>query len=152
MLAGLMQRIRLTAQAKTGLSPAVIVLAVVALIAAGTTFVLLIFTAFIWLAERYTPLTAALILVAFFLLVTILAAVGVLMAQRRTVAQAQLALQSRSAAPWLDPSMLGVALQVGRNIGLRRVVPLVAAGVLAAGFAKEWLRDRPDEEFDDSEA
>jgi hypothetical protein len=37
-------------------------------------------------------------------------------------------------------------LQVGRNIGLRRIVPLVAAGVLAAGFAKEWLRERPADE------
>ena len=35
-----------------------------------------------------------------------------------------------------------MVFQVGRTIGLRRIVPLVAAGVLAAALAKEWFRDR----------
>ena len=152
MLSGWVRYLKLTAQAKTGLSPAVVVLAIVALIGAAVTFVLIIFSAFIWLAERYTPLTAALILAGFFFLVTVLAAVGALMVQRRTVSQAQLALQARSHATWLDPSMLGVMLQVGRSVGLRRVLPLVAAGVLAAGFAREWMRDPATDEVEpDSE-
>jgi hypothetical protein len=115
-------------------------------ICAATTFVLLIFSAFIWLAERYSPLTAALILTGAFLLITILAAIGAVLAQRRTAQQAAVALAARGGTPWLDPSMLGIMLQVGRNIGMRRIVPLLAAGLLAAGFAREWLRDRPDED------
>lgn len=150
MLAGLMRHIRLTAQAKTGFSPALVVLAVIALICAATTFLLLVFTAFIWLTDHYTPLTAALILSGSFLLVTILAALGAVIVQRRTAQQAAVALATRRSAPWLDPSMLSVVLQVGRGIGMQRIVPLVAAGVLAAGFAKEWLRDRPDDPDDES--
>lgn len=152
MLSGWVRYLRLTAQAKTGLSPAVVVLAIVALVGAITTFVLIVFSAFIWLAEQYTPLTAALILAAFFLLITILASVTALMAQRRTVSHAELALQTRSHAAWLDPSILGVMLQVGRSVGLRRLLPLVAAGFLAAGFAREWMREPPaDETEPDSE-
>ena len=44
------------------------------------------------------------------------------------------------------PRLLGLLFQVGRTIGLRRIAPLVAAGFLAAALAKEWLRDRPDED------
>lgn len=149
MLSGWLRRLRLTAIAKTGFSPALAVLAAVAAICAATTFFLLVFAAFIWLTTHYQPLTAALILTGFFLAVTIMAGIGVVMVQRRTAERAALALQSRASTPWLDPAMLGVMMQVGRNIGLRRIVPLVAAGVLAAGFAKEWLRDRSDEPEDD---
>jgi hypothetical protein len=143
MLNGMARYLRLTAQAKTGLSPAVIVFAILALISAITTLLLLVFSAFIWLADHYTPLTAALVLAAFFLLITILAAIGVVIAQRSAAKRAEVALAARGAKPWLDPSMLGLALQLGRNIGLRRIVPLVAAGLLAASFAREWLRERP---------
>jgi hypothetical protein len=52
----------------------------------------------------------------------------------------------RSQSPWFDPATLGIALQVGRSIGLRRIAPLAAAGVLAAALAKEWFRDRSDDE------
>ena len=145
MLSGLVRYLRLTAQAKTGVSPVVVVCAVLASIGAITTFVLLVFSAFIWLASHYTPLTAALILSGFFLLLTILMGIGAVMAQRRTAERAEVALAARGGKPWLDPSMLGLALQFGRSIGMRRIVPLVAAGVLAAGFAKEWLR-RPDDD------
>jgi len=148
MLSGLVRYLRLMAQAKTGLSPVVVVLAILALIGAATTFILVVFSAFIWLAEHYTPLTAALILVAFFFLVTVLAAVGAMMAQRRTASQAELALQARSRAAWLDPSTLAMVLQVGRSVGLRRILPLVAAGILAACFAREWMREPPTDEID----
>jgi hypothetical protein len=150
MLSGFGRYLRLTAVAKKGLSSSLVVFALVAALCAATTFVLVVFAAFIWLAQRYSPLTAALILCAFFLLAAILAAVAAVMAQRRTVERANVALAARHATPWLDPSMLGVMLQVGRGIGLRRIVPLLAAGVLAAGFAKEWLRERPADEVDES--
>jgi ABC-type Na+ efflux pump permease subunit len=146
MFSGLVRYLRLTAQARTGVSPAVVICAAIALISAVTTFLLLVFSAFIWLTHHYTPLTAALILTGFFLLITILAGIGVVIAQRRTAQRAAVALAARGAKPWLDPSVLSLALQLGRNIGLRRILPLVAAGVLAAGFAKEWLRDRPTED------
>jgi hypothetical protein len=40
-------------------------------------------------------------------------------------------------------------VQIGRAIGWRRLVPLAAVGVLAAGIAKEWLaHSRPTREAD----
>jgi hypothetical protein len=151
MLTGWVNYLQLKAKVKTGFSPAVAVFAVIAVIASAMTFILLIFTAFIWLAERYSALTAALILSLFFLLIAILAAVCALMTQRRVVERAKLALEARSNSPWLDPTMVATMLQLGRSVGLRRIVPLVAAGFLAAGFAKEWLRDRTAEEAEASE-
>jgi hypothetical protein len=59
-----------------------------------------------------------------------------------------LALAARSQTPWLDPKYLGVGMQIGRAIGWRRLVPLAAVGILAAGIAKEWIgRNRPADEI-----
>jgi hypothetical protein len=145
MFKGLVNHVRLTARARTGLSTAVVVCALLAAIAAAVAFVFFLFAAFIWLAERYTPLTAALVLAAGFLLLAILCALIAVIVQRRTSEQAKQALAVRSQSPLLDPGMIGILFQVGRAIGLRRIAPLVAAGFLAAALAKEWFRDRPDE-------
>lgn len=144
MLSGWVHHLQLKAKARTGLSPAVVVLALVAAIAIAAASVLFVVAAFIWLAEQYSALTAALVLGLFFLLIAILAALGALIAQRRTIDRAKLALEARSQSPWLDPGTIGLLFQVGRTIGLRRIAPLVAAGFLAAALAKEWFRDRPD--------
>jgi hypothetical protein len=143
MFKGLVNHVRLTARAKTGLSTAVVVSALVAATAAMVAFVFFVFAAFIWLAERYTPLTAALVLAAGFLLLAILCALLAVIFQRRTSEQAKQALAVRSQSPLLDPGMIGIMLQIGRAIGLRRIAPLVAAGFLAAALGKEWFRDRP---------
>lgn len=148
MFTGVMQNLRLRAEAKTGLSTAVVVFALVTAIAVVAAFVFFVFAVFIWLAERYSPLTAALIVAVAFVLIAILCALGAVMAQRRTSERARRALALRSQSPWLDPATLGIALQVGRSIGLRRIAPLAAAGVLAATLAKEWFRDRPDDAAD----
>lgn len=146
MLTGVMQNLRLRAEARTGLSTAVVVFALVTAIAAVAAFVFFVFAAFIWLAGLYGPLTAALIVAAAFVLIAILCAVGAVMAQRHTSARAKRALAVRSQSPWLDPATLGIAMQIGRSIGFRRIAPLAAAGFLAAALAKEWFRDRPDNE------
>ena len=105
-------------------------------------FVLLI--AFIWLAERYDPLTAAMALAGLFLLATIVAAISCLWSRRRTIKQAELALAARRPAIWLDPKVLGGAIQAGRAVGWRKLVPLLAVGMLAAGVGMEWFgRERP---------
>jgi hypothetical protein len=143
MLTGLVQNLRLRAEARTGFSGAVVVFALIAAIAGLVAFVFFVFAGFIWLAERYSPLTAALIVAGAFMLIAILCALGAVLAQRRTSERAKRALAVRSQSPLFDPAMLGIALQLGRTIGLRRIVPLVAAGILAAALAKEWFRDRP---------
>jgi hypothetical protein len=143
MLTGLVQNLRLRAEARTGFSSAVAVFALIAVIAGLVAFVFFVFAGFIWLAERYSPLTAALIMAASFVLVAILCALGAMLAQRRTSERAKRALALRSQSPFFDPATLGIVLQLGRTIGLRRIAPLAAAGFLAAALAKEWFRDRP---------
>jgi len=143
MLTGLVQNLRLRAEARTGLSSAVVVFALIAAVAVVAAFVFFVFAAFIWLAERYSPLTAALIVAVSFVLIAIVCALGAVLSQRRTSERAKRALALRSQSPWFDPATLGIAMQLGRTIGLRRIAPLAAAGVLAAALAKEWFRDRP---------
>ena len=152
-MSGVLRYLELQAKAKTGLSSGVAVWAGVAIVGAAVTFGFVVLAAFIWLAERYSPLTAALILGAFFLLLTIIALIACKIAQGRNVQEAKVALAARSnAASWLDPRYLGIGMQAMRAIGWRRIVPLVAVGILAAGLAKEWGgRDQPADEAGESE-
>jgi hypothetical protein len=146
MLSGVVRHIQLTVKSKTGINSTVIVLAAIAALAAMVAFGLLIFAAFIWLADRYSPLSSALILLAFFLVVAVACGIGSVMSHRRAMTQAKLALQARSNQPWLDPKFLAVGLQIGKSVGMRRIVPLFAAGLLAATLAKEWFGDRGETE------
>ena len=127
-----------------GLSSGLFVWALLAVVFGALTagFVLLI--AFIWLAERYDPLTAATALAGLFLLATIIAAICCLWSRRRTIEQAELALTARRPAIWLDPKVLGGAIQASRAVGWRKLVPPLAVGMLAAGVGMEWFgRERP---------
>src|SRR5262245_50669379 len=141
MLTGLVQNLRLRAEARTGLSTAVIVFALVAAVAAVSAFVFFVFAAFILLAERYSPVIAAVVMAIVFVLVAILCVAGAMMSQRRTSERARRTLALRSQSALFDPTTLGIALRIGRSIGLRRIAPLAAAGVLAAALAREWFRD-----------
>ena len=149
-MGGWRRYLELQGQAKTGLSSGLFVWALLAVLFGIVTagFVLLI--AFIWLAERYDPLTAATALAGLFLLATIIAAVCCLWSRRRTIEQAELALTARRNATWLDPKALGSAIQVSRAVGWRKLVPLLAIGILAAGAGMEWFgRDRPEVESEE---
>ena len=149
-MGGWRKYLELRARAKTGLSSGLFVWALLAVVFGIVTagFVLLI--AFIWLAQRYDPLTAATALAGLFLLATIIAAVCCLWSRRRTMEQAELALAARGNATWLDPKVLGSAIQVSRAVGWRKLVPLLAVGVLAAGVGMEWFgRDRAEVENED---
>jgi hypothetical protein len=56
-------------------------------------------------------------------------------------------LAARGNAIWLDPKVLGGAIQVSRAVGWRKLVPLLAVGMLAAGVGLEWFgRERPQVE------
>jgi type VI protein secretion system component VasK len=139
MMNGWLRHLELTVKSKTGLGAGVLVWGLIVVLGAAATVVFLVAAAFIALAERYGPLMAALALGGFFLLITVVAIGCCLASRRRTVAGAKLALEARSHAPWLDPRFLGVGVQIGRAIGWRRLVPLAAVGILAAGLAKEWF-------------
>jgi hypothetical protein len=81
------------------------------------------------------------------LFATIIAAISCLWSRRRTIEQAELALAARRNAIWLDPKVLGGAIQASRAVGWRKLVPLLAVGMLAAGVGMEWFgRERPQVE------
>src|SRR5215467_1644057 len=142
-MGGWRRYLELQARAKIGLSSGLVVWALLAVVFGVLTagFVLLI--AFIWLAERYGALTAALVLAGLFLLVTIIAGISCLWSRRRTIEQAELALAARRNAIWLDPKVLGGTIQVSRAVGWRKLVPLLAVGMLDAGvvFGMVWARE-----------
>jgi anti-sigma-K factor RskA len=149
MISGWLRHLELTFKSRTGLDTGVLAWGLIAVLGAAATLVFLIVAGFVGLAERFGPLIAALALGGLFLVITVVAVACCLSSQRRTSAGAKLALEARSQAPWLDPRFLGVGVQIGRAIGWRRLVPLAAVGVLAAGLAKEWIgRNRPTGEAD----
>jgi hypothetical protein len=133
----------LVARAKTGLGPDVIVWALITLVGAIAGLVFLIIAGFIVLADNYSPLTAALIFAGAFLLVAILAAILCVMAQRRIAERSRVALAARTSALWFEPKLLAAGVELVRSIGLRRLVPLAAIGVLAGGLAREWIMRAP---------
>jgi hypothetical protein len=142
MLKFLLQEITLTVQARQGLSPAVIVCAAVATLALLTAFIFLCIAGYDWLALRYDSVSAGLIMAAVTAGIAIVAALLCLVIRRRVRRHAA---QARAAAPqlppWLlDPRLIAVATQIGRDIGWRRVVPLAVLGF----FAAQWAREHHD--------
>jgi hypothetical protein len=131
--------LQLKAQSKAGLSVGLLIWALIAMFGAVATVCFVILAAFIWLADRYGELTAALAFGACFFLMTVVALVSCALAHRRTVQRAKLELASRSSAPWLDPRLVGVTMQMSRAIGWRKLAPLLAVGVLAAGLGMQWF-------------
>jgi hypothetical protein len=125
--------LKLQAQARTGLSMGILVWAVAGLVFAPLAFAFLLLSAFIWLAERFGPLAAALALAVVFLVIAIIAVAACLLIRHATRRQAALELAKRKRAMALDQKLVGV-LQVGRSMPWRWAGPALAAIALAAGF------------------
>jgi hypothetical protein len=133
------RHIALKAKARSGFGPQLIVWALIAAVSFVLALGFLCAAGFVWLASRTDTMTASLIFGGGFLLIAIVAAVAGWMARLRNMERARRELAERSQAGWFDPKFLTVGLQIGRVLGWRRVVTLAAAGLLAAGLAKEWL-------------
>jgi Ca2+/Na+ antiporter len=134
-----LRHIALTAKARTGFGPALVVWSLIALVALALALGFFCAAAFVWLASRYDGVTAGLLLGSGFLLVAIVAAIAGWVARRRNIERARLELAARSHAGWLDPKFLAVGMEIGRSLGWRRLATLAAVGVLAAGLGKEWF-------------
>jgi hypothetical protein len=143
-MSGWLRYLTLKAQVSTGLNSQILIWAIVAVIAAVVTFVFLLVAAFLWLADLYDGVIAGLVLGAVFAVVAAIAAVACVMIRRHNMESARLELAARSsAAPLLDPKLLGMGYQIGQTIGWRKLISLAAVGLLAAGLAREWVgRDR----------
>jgi hypothetical protein len=132
--------LELRLKAKTGLSSAVITSAVLALLCAVLTFGFVLVTAFVWLAEKYDPLMAALVLCGLFLLLTIIALLACVWAHNSVIKGARRELAARTTAPWLEPRLIASALQASRAVGGQRLLAIAAVALLAAGIGMQWRR------------
>jgi hypothetical protein len=149
-MSGWLHYFTLKAQARAGLSPQVAVWGIIAAVAAVIALVFFLIAAFIWLADRYNPLTAGLVLGGVFVLVALIALIACVVIRRNNMERARLELAARSSTNFLDPKLMGMGFQIGQAIGWRRLASLAAVGLLAAGLAKEWLaRDNPSAAEDD---
>jgi hypothetical protein len=81
--------IELKIQSKIGINATVIIGLLVALLATVVEFVFALVTAFIWLADRYSPLTAALIVFGVFLAIAVLGAIVAISTHRAAAASAE---------------------------------------------------------------
>jgi hypothetical protein len=147
MLKGLTQEVTLQVQAKSGASPAVLVWIAAVALASLTAFVFLCVAGFYWLSLQIGAIFAGLAMAGIFVCFSIIAALISAVIRRRVKERAILARAAKAHAPsWLlDPRMLSTAVQIGRDIGWQRIVPLAFLGFFAAQLARE-RRDRGGEQ------
>jgi type VI protein secretion system component VasK len=139
-MGGWLRYFTLKAQASTGLSSAIAISAMVALAAAVVAAVFFIVALYVWLADVYDSLIAALIVAGVFVLIAVIAVVVCLTVRRRNMERARLELAARSSsAPWLDPKLVAMGYQIGQAIGWRRLASLAAVAVLVGVVSKEWI-------------
>jgi hypothetical protein len=140
MLKSWMRDIALAIQARSGTTPAVVVWIAIVAFAALTTFVFLCVAAYDWLALQAGSIIAGLIMAGIFLLIAIIGLVVCAVLRKRAKERAILERAAKAHAPsWLlDPRIMSAAVQIGREIGWQRIVPVALLGFMAA----QWTRER----------
>ncbi len=136
------REITLFIQARSGLSTAAAVSAIVIVVALLGAFAFLCMAAYAWLAVQFGTVFAGLIMAGIFVVIAIIAAIVCAAARRRVRQRAILARAARAHSPsWLlDPKVLNAAVEAGRTIGWQRIVPMALLAFLAA----QWARERRD--------
>jgi len=148
-MTGLLHHFALNAKTRTGLSLGAIAWTIVASISIVAAIGFLLFAAFVVITQRYDAVTAGLAFGSFFFVIAIIAIAACLTTRRHNIERARLELASRSSAGLFDPSLLALGLQIGRAIGWQRLASVAAAGILAAGLAREWTgRDQAQSKSD----
>ena len=139
MFKAVTREITLFVQARSGLSTAAAVSAIVIVIALLVAFAFLCAAAYAWLAVEFGTVFAGLIMAGVFAVIAIIAAIVCAAARRRVRERAILARAARARSPsWLfDPKVLGAAVDAGRTIGWQRIVPVALLAFLAAQWARE---------------
>ena len=150
-MSGWLRYFALNAQVRTGLSAAVLIWAIVGAAAAVGAAIFLLAALFVWLAQLYGALIAAVALGCAFVLIALIALAVCLMTRRRNMERARLELAARS-SNWFDPKLVTVGVQIAQQIGWRRLVSLVGVALLAGGLAREWsARSARDEDEGEDE-
>jgi len=149
MLKSLMHDIALAMRARTGLTPGFFIWLAIVALAAVTTFAFLCVAAYQWVSLQLGVIYGGLVMAGVFLCIALIGMLVSALLRRRARERAMLERAARAqAAPWLDPRLLGAAMEAGRAIGWQRLIPLALVGFLAA----EWLRSRQRRTDDDGDA
>lgn len=148
MLKTLTREITLSIQAKNGASVAVVVWIGVIAFALLTAFVFICVAGYDWLSVSYGSITAGLIMAGIFVVIAVIAAIVSALVRRQVRQRAILARAAKAHAPpwYLDPRIVGVAVEAGRTIGWQRIIPVALVGLVAAQWARE-SRDRGQQHF-----
>jgi hypothetical protein len=144
MFGNLMRDMVLSVQSRTGITVSFIVWLGVIALAGITAFAFLCIAGYGWLSLQAGSIYAGLIMTGIFALVAIVGLVVCVVARRRARERAILARAARAHTPsWLlDPRILTAAVQIGREFGWQRIVPVALAGFMAAQWARE-RREQP---------
>jgi len=139
MMKSIRREVGLAVQARSGASAAVLAWLALVALAVLTAFGFLCLAAYAWLSLQIGSVFAALIMAAIFVLIAAIAATICAVARRHARERAILERTARAHAPsWLfDPRLLAAAVQIGRDIGWQRIVPVALLGFMAAQWARE---------------
>lgn len=99
--------------------------------------------AFMWLAQRYDAITAALVMGVGFVAIALVAVIFILIVRRKAPPPPP----PRKAAPlWADPALLATALDLTRVLGRKRLTVALLAAAFAVGmFLQKTSRTREDD-------
>ena len=139
MLKNWLRDLRLAVQAKSGATTGVLIWLAVVAVAAIVAFVFLCVAAFEWLSLLVGSIFAGLIMAGIFVVIALFGLIVSALLRKRARERAILERAARAHSPsWLlDPRLLATAVQVGRQIGWQRVVPVVLLGFMAAQWTRE---------------
>jgi uncharacterized membrane protein (DUF485 family) len=148
MFARLQQTLGLWLREKTGLTANFLILMCIAVVTVFVTFIFLCVSAYAWAATELGPVFGGLATAGVFLAIAAgaLAAATLSRARARQRATLERAARTRHVLPLMDPKMLRMAIDAGRNIGWQRLVSIALLGFLATQLAKERRYEHaPDE-------
>ncbi len=139
MIKNLMRDMMLSVQSRTGITMSFVVWLCIIALAAITAFAFLCVAGFQWLSIHAGGIYAGLIMAGVFVLIAAVGLIVCAVSRRRARERAILARAARAHTPsWLlDPRLLTAAVQIGRELGWQRIVPVALAGFMAAQWARE---------------
>jgi Ca2+/Na+ antiporter len=142
MLKNLMHDAVLSVQSRTGITSSFIVGLCVIAVAGITAFAFLCVASYAWLSTEIGGIYAGLILAGVFFLIAAIGVIVCALSRRRARERAILERAARAHTPsWLlDPRVLATAVQIGREFGWQRIIPVALVGFMAAQWAREQRR------------
>jgi hypothetical protein len=144
MLKSMMHDVVLSVQTRTGITALVVVWLGIVTLATVTAYAFLCVAGYDWLSLHISSVDAGLIMAGIFVLIALIGIIVCALMRRRARERAILERAARAHAPsWmLDPRVLAAAVQIGREFGWQRIVPVALLGFMAAQWTREHRQRR----------